>query len=78
MTRDYKKQYEWNKENKVFIGLSLSKKADEDIIDYLDSKRGEGESKQGVVKKCIRLAMDLEEADEERKRIEEIEARLGE
>lgn len=54
MTRDYKKQYEWNKENKVFIGLSLSKKADGDIIEYIESEVEKGRTKQGVIKDALR------------------------
>ena len=64
MTKDYKKAYQWNRENKVFIGLSLSKSTDADIIGYIESKQEAGESKQGTVKKCIRYAMAAEEREE--------------
>lgn len=61
--RDRKKEYAWNKENKVFIGLSLMKTTDNDIIEYLDNKQKNGESKQGTVKRCIRYAMECEEVE---------------
>lgn len=54
MARDRKKEYEWNKENKVFIGLSLMRSTDSDIIRYLDSKVHQGQSRQGVIKEALR------------------------
>ena len=60
MTRDYKRQSAWKKENQVYIGLTLSKTTDADIIGYVERKMEEGETKQGVVKRCIREAIDRE------------------
>ena len=54
MARDRKKEYEWNKENKVFIGLSLMRSTDRDIIDFLDSQGKQGKTRQGVIKEALR------------------------
>ena len=54
MTRDYRKQYKWNKENSMFIGVKLMKTTDADIIDYIDASVAAGETKQGCIKRCIR------------------------
>ena len=57
MTRDYKKQMEWKRKNQVFIGLSLSRSTDSDIIGYMDRKIAEGETKQGIIKRSLRNTM---------------------
>ena len=67
MTKDYKKQYEWNKENKLFIGLNLMRNTDADIIEYIEQKQEKGESKQGCIKKCLRAAKALEKSIEDEK-----------
>ena len=54
LARDRKKEYEWNKENKVFIGLSLMRSTDRDIIDFLDSQGKQGKTRQGVIKEALR------------------------
>lgn len=78
MTRDYRKQYEWRKVNTYYVGLTLNGRTDADIIEYIDSKSEKGESKQGVVKRCIRRAMELEDEKEAREKIEEIEEKAAE
>ena len=75
MTRDQKKRAEWDRKNTVLIGVRLMRSSDADIIEYIDSKSEKGESKQGVVKRCIRRAMELEKESKERERIEEIDAK---
>ena len=60
MTRDYKKQSQWKRENNVYIGLGLSKKTDADIIEYIEDKTAEGETKQGVIKRSLRSTMEAE------------------
>lgn len=54
MTRDFKKQYQWRKEKTVYIGINLNKGTDSDIIDYLDTKQEQGQSKQGLIKEALR------------------------
>lgn len=64
MTRDYKKQYEWMKENKIFISVGLMRKTDQDIIDYLDKKKEETkESRNSIIKSAIREKMEREEKE---------------
>lgn len=58
--RDRKKEYAWNKENKVFVGLSLMRSTDSDIISFLDNKVEEGKSKQGAIKEAIREKISRE------------------
>ena len=60
MTRDYKKQTEWKKQNQVYIGLTLSKSTDADIIGYIEDKVTAGESRQGVIKRSLRSTMEAE------------------
>lgn len=60
MTRDYKKQNEWKRKNTVYIGIGLAKSTDSDIIEYIDQKVSEGETKQGVIKRSLRSTMDAE------------------
>lgn len=60
MARDRKKEYEWNKENKVFIGLSLMRSTDSDIIGYLDKEISKGKSRQGVIKEALREKISRE------------------
>ena len=57
MTRDFKKQAEWRKSNTVFIGLNLNNRTDSDIIEYIDKKVAEGETKQGVIKRSLKQTM---------------------
>ena len=54
MTRDYKRQNAWKRENNIYIGIGLSKVNDADIIDYIDASVAAGETKQGCIKRCIR------------------------
>lgn len=63
MARDRKKEYEWNKENKVFIGLSLMRSTDSDIIGYLDKEVAAGKSRQGVIKEALREKISRETYD---------------
>ena len=63
MGRDKENRKQWDKENTEFIGIRLMKSTDADIIEYIDKKTEEGETKQGVVKRCIRYAMQAEDAD---------------
>ena len=60
MTRDYKKQAEWKRENNIYIGIGLSKKLDADIIRYIEDKVSEGETKQGIIKRSLRSTMKEE------------------
>lgn len=60
MTRDYKKQADWRKNNTVFIGVNLNNNTDADIIEYIDKKTEEGETKQGVIKRSLRYTMEAE------------------
>lgn len=60
MARDYKKQAAWKRANQVYIGLALSKSTDADIVDYMDQKIQEGETKQGIIKRSLRHTMQGE------------------
>lgn len=57
MTRDFKKQYQWNKENKQTFSVVLSKKIDSDIIDYLQDKQKARISRNALIKKALRDQM---------------------
>lgn len=46
----------WMKENTTFIGLNLNNKTDRDILDALEKG-----SKQGEIKRLIRLALQYEQ-----------------
>ena len=59
MTRDYKKQAEWKKKNQVYIGVSLSKTTDGDIIEYIESEVEKGKTRQGVVKDSLRQSIRI-------------------
>lgn len=61
---DKEKRSLWEKENKVFIGLNLMRSTDEDILDFLEKKRKQGESKQGLIKRCIREMIEEERIKE--------------
>lgn len=54
---DSEARKQWTKENTVFIGLKLNKRTDSDILSAL----GEG-SKQGEIKRLIRLGLKYEQA----------------
>lgn len=54
MTRDFKKQNAWKRENNIYIGIGLSKANDADIIEYINESVAAGETKQGCIKRCIR------------------------
>lgn len=60
MTRDRVKRRQWDEANTAFIGVRLMRSTDADIIGYVERKMEEGETKQGVVKRCIREAIDRE------------------
>ena len=62
MTKDAKRRREWEKENRVFIGLNLMKNTDEDILDYIEQKQKEGFTKQGIIKRSLRASEYLESA----------------
>ena len=63
MTRDANKRKEWEKRNRYYIGANLMRSTDADIISYVEKKEAEGESKLGLVKRCIRTTMAIESAD---------------
>lgn len=48
--RDYKKHYEWCKENRVPVTVVLMRTTDADIIDWLKDKP----SKSGAIKQILR------------------------
>lgn len=54
MARNKENDKAWRKENTVFIGLSLMKSTDSDIIGYLDKEVAAGKSRQGVIKEALR------------------------
>ena len=58
MTKDPIKRREWEKENRVFIGLNLMKSTDADIIDYIDEETQSGKTKQGVIKDSLRASIE--------------------
>ena len=60
MTRDDKKQYEWRKKKTVFLSANLNSNTDADIIEYIEDKASQGETKQGIIKRCIRTTMQGE------------------
>ena len=60
MTRDPKKRKEWNNRNTRFIGVRLMNSTDADIIQYMDKKQEEGETKQGIIKRSLRKTMEDE------------------
>lgn len=51
---------EWSKENAVRISMKLMKSTDADILAYLEGKP----SKQGEIKRLVRLAMEIEKGKE--------------
>lgn len=57
MTRDYKKQYLWNKENKITFSVVFSKSTDADIVEYLDDKQKQRISRNALIKKALRNQM---------------------
>ena len=60
MTRDYKKQAAWRKNNTIAISVNLNSKTDADIIGYIEEKVSAGETKQGVIKRSLRSTMQAE------------------
>ena len=60
MGRDKENRKQWDKENTEFIGIRLMKSTDADIIEYIDKKTEEGETKQGVIKRSLRYTMEAE------------------
>ena len=60
MTKDREKRKEWEKTNRVYIGVNLMRSTDGDIIEYIDQRVSEGETKLGTIKRCIRSTMDAE------------------
>ena len=60
MPRDYKKQAEWRKEKTIYIGVNLNNNTDADIIEYIEERVEQGESKQGVIKRSLRSTMEQE------------------
>ena len=73
MTRDYRKQYEWNKENKLTFSVVLAHKSDDDIIDYLADKTKQRISRNALIKKALREQMRREgyRVNEEKEKAEE-------
>lgn len=57
MTRDYKKQYLWNKENKITFSVVLSRSTDADIVDFLEDKQKQRISRNALIKKALRDQM---------------------
>ena len=49
------RQYQWDKQNTVFVGVKLQKTTDSDIIEYLEDK-----PKQTTIKKALRLLIKSE------------------
>lgn len=60
MTRDYKKQYLWNKENKLTFSVVFSKTTDADIVSYIDDKQKQRISRNALIKKALRNQMAVE------------------
>lgn len=60
MTRDFKKQYQWMKENKVFVSLGLMKSTDSDIIQFLEDRKKQGQARNALIKKALRDMMKAE------------------
>lgn len=58
MGRDKDHRREWEKENRLFIGINLMRSTDADIIGYIDKKTAEGHTRQGVVKDALRKAIE--------------------
>lgn len=53
---------QWEKEKKVKFSLNLQKSTDKDIIEYLEAKKSEGITVNGLVKDSLRLLMKQEES----------------
>ena len=51
------KDQEWKKKNTVMIAMRLQKSTDADLIAYLNGK----ESRQGEIKRLLRLAIAAEQ-----------------
>jgi hypothetical protein len=49
------RQYQWDKQNTMFIGVKLQKTTDSDIIEYMENK-----PKQTTIKKALRLLIKSE------------------
>ena len=49
------RQYQWDKQNTMFIGVKLQKSTDSDIIEYMEDK-----PKQTTIKKALRLLIKSE------------------
>ena len=60
MTRDYRKQYEWDKANRLVFSVSFMNKTDDDIIDYLADKTKQRISRNALIKKALREQMRRE------------------
>lgn len=60
MTRDYRKQAEWRKQNTIAISVNLNSNTDSDIISYIEDRVSNGETKQGVIKRSLRSTMEAE------------------
>lgn len=60
MTRDFKKQYLWNKENKLTFSVVFSRSTDADIIGYLEDKQKQRISRNALIKKALREQMRAE------------------
>jgi hypothetical protein len=46
---------QWDKENKVFYGINLTRNTDSDLITYLDTVKQNGGSVQGTFKEALRF-----------------------
>ena len=60
MTRDMKNRAAWDKEHTMLVSVRLMKSTDADIVDYIEDKASQGETKQGIIKRCIRTTMQGE------------------
>ena len=52
------KDNEWKKEHTVFLGMRLQKSTDADLLAWLDEH---GSSKQGEIKRLMRIAIAAEQ-----------------
>jgi hypothetical protein len=50
-------RYKWDKNNKCIFSVGLMRKGDSDIIEYLETKTGEGIPRNTVIKQALRLMM---------------------
>lgn len=56
---DSQAKIKWMKENTTHIGIKLNNRTDADILEYIEGKP----SKQGEIKRLVRIAMEVEKND---------------